>query len=116
MPMQATEQRQTGDACVMVATCLCPKNCDQVFYVRADKRVLNDRVPICFQRTFEFVDVAVLVCFYQVCHGLYFWVGSIRLGLLCIERVNVALHKHACQHQVLQALDPACILSMSELF
>lgn len=86
-----------------------PQDCDEVFDIRSYERVLDDFFTICSQSSLKLVDVAVLVCFNQVRHGLNFWICPIRLCLLRIEWIDVALHQHTCQHEVLETLDPVCI-------
>jgi hypothetical protein len=86
---------------------LCSKHSDEIFDVRPDERVLQHGCLARPQNSLKLVDVTALIGFDQVGHCLDLRVRPVRLGLLCIKRVHMALHQHACQHQVLQTLNSA---------
>ena len=67
-----------------------------------NKRIIHNSLPVLFQNLFKVVDVIVLISGHQVGHGQDLGVVLVRFGLLGIEGIDVRLHQHIGQDQVLE--------------
>ena len=75
----------------------------RTFDVLADERVLHDRRLVGAQYLLEGGDVVVLVSLHQIGHRDDLRVVLVGLRLLRVEWIDVRLHEHRRQHQVLEA-------------
>lgn len=58
------------------------------------------------QDLFRLVDVAILVRLHERLHRRNLAIALVRLGLLAVERVDLALGEHVREDEVLEDLDP----------
>mmetsp|Transcript_37145 Transcript_37145/g.116912 ORF Transcript_37145/g.116912 Transcript_37145/m.116912 type:complete len:233 (+) Transcript_37145:46-744(+) len=78
---------------------------EQVLDVVLDEGVVHDGALVGAQDLLELQDLVALVRPHQVGHGQDLGVVLVRLGLLGVERVDLRLHEHVGEHEVLEALD-----------